>query len=154
MKYKWEFTQYNKENLDEIVEKLQIPKFIGELLCMRGIDTVEKAEIFFHGTKENFRDPEELKGIKEAVLRIEKAIDVDGITSIVVLKNVLEKLGGKVRYALPNRFQDGYGVKVEKVEKVYQEKPFSLLITVDCGAVAGGVCIWRCVRVGEQRTRC
>ncbi len=148
MKYKWEFTQYNKENLDEIVEKLQIPKFIGELLCMRGIDTVEKAEIFFHGTKENFRDPEELKGIKEAVLRIEKAIkdgeeiviygdyDVDGITSIVVLKNVLEKLGGKVRYALPNRFQDGYGVKVEKVEKVYQEKPFSLLITVDCGVKA------------------
>ncbi|WP_201328646.1 hypothetical protein [Thermotomaculum hydrothermale] len=103
MKYKWQFTEYNEENLNEIVRKLNIPEFIGKLLCMRGIDTVEKAEIFFFGTKENFRDPEGLKGVKEAVLRIEEAIkkgeeiviygdyDVDGITSIVVLKKCPSK---------------------------------------------------------------
>ena len=148
MKYRWEFTQCNKKNLDDLRKELNIPSFIAELLCKRGVDSLDKAKVFFHGTKDNFRDPFELKGIKEAVKRIEKAIkeneeiviygdyDVDGITSIVVLKSVLEKLGGRVRYALPNRFQDGYGVKVEKVEKVYQEKPFSLLITVDCGVKA------------------
>ncbi len=148
MKHRWEFTEYNKENVSEIAEELKIPDFIAQLLCMRGIDTVEKAKVFFYGTKENFKKPTDLKGVKEAVLRIEKAIknnesiviygdyDVDGITSIVVLKTVLESIGAKVRYTLPNRFQDGYGVKVEKVEKVYKEKPFQLLITVDCGVKA------------------
>ncbi len=148
MKFRWEFTRCNRTNLEEIVNNLGIPEFIGELLCMRGIDTLEKARVFFSGTKKNFKDPKLLKGVEEAVSRIDKAIkkgeeiviygdyDVDGITSIVVLKTVLERLGAKVRYALPNRFQDGYGVKVEKVEKVFGEKPFSLLITVDCGVKA------------------
>ena len=36
--------------------------------------------------------------------------DVDGITSITVLKQFLEQRGLKCDYYIPNRLQEGYGL--------------------------------------------
>ena len=79
-----------------------------------------------------------------AVDRIQKSIDnkekviiygdydVDGITSISVLKKFLEDRGLNVNYYIPNRLNEGYGLNKEAINKIANEG-YKLIITVDCG---------------------
>ena len=58
--------------------------------------------------------------------------DVDGITSIAVLKQFLEERGIEVGYYIPNRLDEGYGLNKQAIEKI-KEQGYTLMITVDCG---------------------
>ena len=58
--------------------------------------------------------------------------DVDGITSITVLKSFLKDRGIDAKYYIPNRIEEGYGLNIPAVEKIAKEK-YDLMITVDCG---------------------
>jgi single-stranded-DNA-specific exonuclease len=58
--------------------------------------------------------------------------DVDGIVSIVLMLKFFEKIDYPVKYFLPDRCKDGYGLKANSVERAYQDKT-DLLITVDNG---------------------
>ena len=85
--------------------------------------------------------------MKIAVDRIIKAIenkekiiiygdyDVDGITSVTVLKSFIEERGIKVSEYIPNRLEEGYGLNKEAVKMIY-EQGNQLMITVDCGISA------------------
>lgn len=59
--------------------------------------------------------------------------DVDGVTSIVLLQTVLRTLGADAAHVVPHRLVDGYGLKLEVLERVLAEKDVKLVITVDCG---------------------
>ncbi len=146
--YEWELKEYNKEISDALARDCKLEPLISRLLVIRGIDTPEKVRRFFKGTIADLRDPFEMHGMREAVDRIALAIekneriliygdyDVDGVTAIVILKRFLEDLGSRVEYTLPNRFQDGYGLKLSKIRKEREANAFKLLITVDCGIKA------------------
>ena len=58
--------------------------------------------------------------------------DVDGITSITILKKFLEERGLDVGYYIPNRLEEGYGLNKNSIQEIINEK-YSLIITVDCG---------------------
>lgn len=58
--------------------------------------------------------------------------DVDGITSITVLKKFLSDRGLNVDEYIPNRLDEGYGLNKKAIEKIVSEK-YDLMITVDCG---------------------
>lgn len=85
-----------------------------------------------------------IKNMKEAAILIQKGIcegqpitifgdyDADGITSTVILTELLQKLGGNVTYRLPHRMTEGYGISMKAVESI--EK--GILITVDNGVTA------------------
>ncbi len=146
--YKWSLKKFDPELVCKLTVEKKIPEFIAKLLVIRGIDTSEKVDRFFNGTMENLHDPFLMNGMEEAVTRILKAVerhekimiygdyDVDGISAIVILKQFLTEAGGDVSYTLPNRFKDGYGVKVEKLLEERKIFPFKLVITVDCGIKA------------------
>ena len=80
----------------------------------------------------------------KAVERIIKAInnqekvmiygdyDVDGITSITVLKKFLEERGLKTGHYIPNRLEEGYGLNENAIRSIAEQK-YTLMITVDCG---------------------
>ena len=73
----------------------------------------------------------------EAIENKEKTIiygdyDVDGITSVTVLKSFLEERGLNVGVYIPNRLDEGYGLNKNAVEKIAKEG-YKLMITVDCG---------------------
>ena len=75
--------------------------------------------------------------IIEAIEKREKIIiygdyDVDGITSITVLKKFLLERGAIVDDYIPNRLDEGYGLNKEAIKKIVEEK-YTLMITVDCG---------------------
>tara|TARA_B100001123_G_scaffold398835_1_gene483255 strand:- start:6529 stop:8037 length:1509 start_codon:yes stop_codon:yes gene_type:complete len=58
--------------------------------------------------------------------------DVDGVTSIALLKLALERLGAKTIPYLPDRFREGYGLNVDAVD-LLREEGAGLLISADCG---------------------
>ncbi len=59
--------------------------------------------------------------------------DVDGATSIALAMRVLQEFGANnVRYTVPHRILDGYGLSRSLVQKILRDSP-DLLITVDNG---------------------
>ncbi len=85
-----------------------------------------------------------MHGMKLAVERVERAIaarepillygdyDVDGTTAVVLLKTAIEMLGGIVRFHVPHRLLEGYGLQSSVLEAAWAEG-VRLVITVDTG---------------------
>jgi single-stranded-DNA-specific exonuclease len=111
----------------------------------RGIDSAEGFRRFVAPAIEDLHDPSSIHGIDHACERIGRAIanretiliygdyDVDGVTSIVLLQSVLRSLGADVDFVVPHRLVDGYGLKIEVLERVLVDRNVRLVITVDCG---------------------
>lgn len=63
--------------------------------------------------------------------------DADGITATAILWETLHDFGLNVLPFIPDRFEDGYGIKAETVKKLKEKfADLSLIITVDNGIVA------------------
>ena len=100
--------------------------------------------MFLNPTRNDFHDPYLMPDMEVAVNRIVKAIekhekviiygdyDVDGITSITVLKKFLKTCGLDAGYYIPNRLNEGYGLNKNAIDKIHEEG-YTLIITVDCG---------------------
>lgn len=81
-----------------------------------------------------------LDRIEEAIENEEKICiygdyDCDGILATTILVQAFLERGVQVGYHIPNRFQDGYGLNVERVKQM-AKKGYSLIITVDNGVKA------------------
>ena len=61
--------------------------------------------------------------------------DVDGITSVTVLKSFLEERGITISEYIPNRLKEGYGLNKKAIEEI-SKQGIQLMITVDCGISA------------------
>src|SRR6266540_6303847 len=61
--------------------------------------------------------------------------DVDGICATVLAVLVLRELGAEVEWHLPSRFDEGYGVSGQTLERLAGEG-CGLVLTVDCGITA------------------
>ena len=144
MNKKWEYANANDEKIKEISEKFKINELLATILVNRNIINDDEIKIFLNPTRNDFYDPYSLPDMEIAVERIIKAInnkekiiiygdyDVDGITSITVLKKFLDARGMNVGYYIPNRLEEGYGLNKERIQKIVEEK-YTLMITVDCG---------------------
>lgn len=144
MNKKWEYANANDEKIKEISEKFKINELLATILVNRNIINDDEIKIFLNPTRNDFYDPYSLPDMEIAVERIIKAInnkekiiiygdyDVDGITSITVLKKFLDARGMDVGYYIPNRLEEGYGLNKERIQKIVEEK-YTLMITVDCG---------------------
>jgi len=141
---KWQIYDANVEEIEQISEKYKINKLLATILSNRGINTQEKIELFLNPKRNDFHDPYEMPDMEKAVERIIQAkenndkiiiygdYDVDGITSITVLKSFLKDIGIETAYYIPNRLNEGYGLNIPAVEKIAQDG-YNLMITVDCG---------------------
>lgn len=123
---------------------------LARILVRRGITTTSAAATYLHPDLNALHDCRELLGLTAAVARIEQALktrekillygdyDVDGTSSIVILKTVLDLLGGDVEAFVPHRILDGYGMKADRVEQAARDG-VRLIISVDTGIRAGEV---------------
>lgn len=144
MKKKWEYLEQDEKLIKQIATKHNISELLAKILVNRGITGEEEIEIFLNPKRNNFHNPFLLNDMEKAVDRIIKAIetkektiiygdyDVDGITSITVLKKFLNERGLQVDYYIPNRLDEGYGLNDEAIKKI-AEQGNTLMITVDCG---------------------
>lgn len=141
---KWQY--YQNENIEEaykIEEKFKLNKLLSTILANRGV-TLDTVELFLNPNRHDFHNPFEMPDMEKAVDRILQAIekkekviiygdyDVDGITSITVLKSFLKDIGLEVKHYIPNRLKEGYGLNNQAIEKIAKEN-YTLMITVDCG---------------------
>lgn len=122
-----------------------VNKILSAVFARRGIDNEASYRQFIAPSIDDLHDPASIHGIDHACERIARAIrdgeaiaiygdyDVDGVTSIVLLQTVIRTLGGDVGFVVPHRLVDGYGLKMEVLERVLTERDVQLVITVDCG---------------------
>ncbi|MEA3344434.1 MAG: DHH family phosphoesterase [Patescibacteria group bacterium] len=86
----------------------------------------------------------EIKNLEKAANRILKAIeskekiilfgdsDLDGASSVIVLKETIENLGGKIEaISFPDR-EEGYGINLKSLNNLKKHAP-ALFISMDCG---------------------
>ena len=147
MSKKWQIYQVNEKEIEELQEKYKINKLLATILSNRGIVKENQIEKFLEPKRNDFYDPYGMPDMKITVERIIKAIennektiiygdyDVDGITSVTVLKSFLEERGLEVGAYIPNRLDEGYGLNKNAIGKISQEG-YTLMITVDCGISA------------------
>ncbi|MBR0428299.1 MAG: single-stranded-DNA-specific exonuclease RecJ [Clostridia bacterium] len=141
MKTKWEYYKINEEKIKDIQEKYNVNSLLATILANREIQDIKK---YLEPTRHDFHNPYQMPDMEKAVERILKAIenkekiiifgdyDVDGITSITVLKSFFKDLGVEVDEYIPNRLNEGYGLNKEAI-KIIAEQGHNLMITVDCG---------------------
>ena len=140
---KWQIYESNNEKIEEISKKYNLNKLLATILVNRNIEE-NQIETYLNPNRKNFHDPFLMPDMEIAVNRILKAIgnkekiiiygdyDVDGITSITVLKSFLKDRGIDVDQYIPNRLEEGYGLNNPAVKKI-AEQDYDLMITVDCG---------------------
>ncbi|MFH1198661.1 MAG: single-stranded-DNA-specific exonuclease RecJ [Candidatus Omnitrophota bacterium] len=125
-------------------KELGISKIIAQLLINRGIKSPAEADHFLNAKLKHLLDPFSFQDMHRAVEIIKKAIknkervmvfgdyDVDGITSLAVLKDALSKMGADVVARLPHRIKEGYGLSKDILRET-KAKGVKVLVTVDCG---------------------
>ena len=144
MNRKWELYEPDIELVNKVAYENNISETLATILVNRNIIEEDEIQVFLNPTRKDFHDPYLMPDMEKAIERILKAIekkekiiiygdyDVDGITSITVLKKFLDELGLNVGYTIPNRLEEGYGLNKEAIKKI-KEKNYDLIITVDCG---------------------
>lgn len=128
-----------------LCEKLKLHPKLAELLVLRGISDEQSIRKFLNPNMDDFYDPFLLKGMREAVDRLEAAIegkekivvygdyDADGICASSILSLYLSSRGIDVYTHIPNRIGEGYGLNVDSVEHIIEEVCPDIILTCDCG---------------------
>lgn len=142
----WILPSAREETVQELHKKSGKSDYLCELLLARGYQTPEAISEFLSG--DGFlQDPYSLKDMDRAVQRIRKGIedgemiaiygdyDADGVTATVVLFTYLESIGADVRYYIPTRDGEGYGLNQKAIDTI-AKMGITLMITVDNGITA------------------
>jgi single-stranded-DNA-specific exonuclease len=147
---KWVVAARESEASAELARRLGVPEAIARLLICRGFDTTETAEGFLMPGLGQLHDPYKMLGMGTAVARLREALekqepvliygdyDVDGTVATVLLKTAIERAGAAmevgtdVRYHIPHRIREGYGMQDARIEAAAAEG-VRLVVSVDTG---------------------
>jgi len=120
---------------------------MAQLLYNRGVTDLAQAEAFLNADERLLCNPFLLPDMDKAVARVYRALlsgetiaiygdfDADGITATTLLSQGLSSLGGRTIPYIPHRIEEGYGLTVNALQRLYREG-VTLVITVDCGISA------------------
>ncbi len=118
---------------------------IAELLKRKGFTNADEVNAFLQPRLSSLSDPFLLPNMAAAVTRILCAIDnrerivlfgdydVDGVTSLALLAEMLHGYGAVPELFLPLRMEEGYGMSRESVDRCREQHHPQLLVAVDCG---------------------
>jgi single-stranded-DNA-specific exonuclease len=130
-------------SLEGAMRGLGLHPVAAKVLVARGWTAGGDLERFISPLLKNALDPFALKDMDRACDRLARAVaerepvlvygdyDVDGGTATAVLVNLFRFLNVPVRYYIPNRLTEGYGLKIEALQRL--AKRFRLIVTVDTG---------------------
>jgi single-stranded-DNA-specific exonuclease len=128
---------------------LHLSPLLARVLAQRGFDAAA-AERFLSPGLDGLHDPFLMRDMDRAVVRLWRAVqarepvllygdyDVDGTSSVVVLKKAIEILGGCASFHIPHRLQDGYGMRSEVIDHAAGEG-VRLIVSLDTGIRASEV---------------
>jgi single-stranded-DNA-specific exonuclease len=129
-----------------LTRELGVSELTASVLVRRGHTDPECARTFLAGAPPG-HDPFLLGNMAAAVETIHAAItagkricvhgdyDVDGICATALALTCLRALGAQVDWHLPSRFDEGYGLSGQTLDRLADEG-CGLVLTVDCGITA------------------
>ena len=147
---RWLFPKTEGDLAAALARELQVRPLTARVLAARGFIDASGARRFLSPSLDHLHDPLRMAGMAEAVARIRGAIaanekiliygdyDVDGATSVVILKKAIEMAGGRADFHVPHRLRDGYGMRAEAIEMA-AARGVSLIVSVDTGIRANEV---------------
>lgn len=139
---RWEIADPIPPEAERTLE--EYPPILRQILYNRKYRSPEAARQYLEASVPAGTDPLNMKGIAQAVDRIEYAIrnhepiavygdyDVDGVTATSLLVQTFGSLGAQASGYIPNRFEEGYGLNKEALGTL-SAGGIRLVITVDCG---------------------
>jgi len=142
----WTIRPCPHRQASSLAKELGLSEITASVLVRRGYGDPAEARAFLAG-EQPLHDPSLLGDMDEAVARIRAAItsgkricvhgdyDVDGICATVLAVLILRELGADVEWHLPSRFDEGYGVSGQTLERLAEEG-CGLVLTADCGITA------------------
>ena len=140
----WDHVRGDEAAATALAEACDIDPGIARLLVLRGITAPDEATRFLSPALDQLHDPFSLTDLPVAVERLLGAIaggeriavhgdyDVDGVTSTVMLRRLLELLGADVVHFIPDRLRDGYGLETAAIERLAGQD-VNVIVSVDCG---------------------
>lgn len=120
---------------------------LRQIMLARGVAEDDLQRHLSPTLRDFLPDPSEFNDMDAAADRIAQAVlgaeritiygdyDVDGATSSALLIRLLRELGVEAEFYIPDRLLEGYGPSGKALVKL-AEAGSSLIITVDCGAMA------------------
>jgi len=121
---------------------------MAQCLVNRGVASKVEVSEFLNPKLKLLADPFLIPNMDAAVERLWKTrennerlliygdYDVDGVSSTALLTEMLTELGWTVQPYLPGRFDDGYGLSAEALEKCIEQFETDVVLAVDCGSTA------------------
>ena len=137
----------NTAIVETLSKEIGIDTNLAYLLAQRDVHTFEEAKAFFRPGLAQLHDPFLMKGMKEAVARIEEAIakneniliygdyDVDGTTAVSLVYSYLSTIYDRLDTYIPDRYTEGYGISFQGIDYA-DDNDISLIIALDCGIKA------------------
>ena len=144
MHKRWTIRKHDADAVNRLANELSVRPLIAALLIARGHDTAEKALQFLNPSPEHLHEPFLLKGMREAVERIRRAVeakekifiwgdlDVDGTTGTVLLRRTFALLGLETDFHITNRFTESRGLNIEPLQAA-RDAGYTVVVSVDTG---------------------
>ena len=138
---------YDLETVENLAASLGVDRIIATLLVERGVTTFEEARRFFRPGLDQIHDPYLMKGMQNAIDRINRAIadgqrimvygdyDVDGTSAVALVYSYLKELDHNIDFYIPDREREGYGISYQGIDYA-RETGVKLVIALDCGIKA------------------
>jgi single-stranded-DNA-specific exonuclease len=140
----WQLVPHDAAAVERIAAALRVSPIAALLLLNRGHADADAARRFLDSHLTALHAPELLTGVPLAVDLLETAIrdkkricvygdyDVDGISGTAILWNLFHLLDVPVGFHMPNRLEDGYGLRSSALTQLAQQGT-QVVVTVDCG---------------------
>lgn len=148
MSFRWVLAQPDDERIAATLQaECKVPASIARLLALRGVDTYERANLFFRPELTRLHDPFLMKDMDVAAARLAHAIrsgervlvygdyDVDGTTATAIMYLFIREFGSQPLFYIPHRFKEGYGIGEDGIQYA-ADNDCALIVSVDCGITA------------------
>lgn len=153
MSNKWDIVELSDDDealAANLETSLGLSPVVARLMTQRGITSVQEAEQFLHPQLGKQPDPYLMFGMDRAVYYLERSVrmkrhimitgdrDVDGVTAVALLHNVLRDVfgyGDYLHYYIPGAHEEGYGISRNCIEEALMYE-CQLLIVIDMGIKA------------------
>ena len=138
----WQLAPQNKALAKKLASHCNISPFLAQLLLNRQLNSLDDVQHYLYPPTETAQFDRSLLtqilALINTCIQNQKPIflygdyDVDGMTSVTMMAKALTAIGAVVRYKIPHRFKDGYGLNTSIIE-LMNTNQCGLLITLDCG---------------------
>lgn len=158
----WTNYKLDLDRVDALASTGGVSRRLAGILERRGVFESGQIESFLQPKLRDLMEPTEISHLDRAArFLIQQArqrgsvilfgdYDVDGVTSVVLVEEILKHFGIRVDVFVPDRYEDGYGLSEKAVNKALRlaERP-GLFCALDCGTNSSG-CLHKLVAEGYQ----